>query len=131
MLLEYTHAETGCSLIIDDDGRVAYAYLREPEGEIIGDVWLYNRVPTPAVADWSNPLDAPFPNAATHAKALDQALPGSEDDLSVEWTVDGELLLADVYLRGVLLARLSPGAAPGWNVLATQRGPCALPLEAP
>ncbi len=129
MLLEYAHAETGCSLVIDDDGRVAYAFLRAPEGDIIGDVWLYNRVPTPAVADWSNPLLAPFPNAATHARELDQSPPENADDLSVEWTVDGELLLADVFLRGVLLARLSPGAAPGWSVLATQRGPCALPLE--
>ncbi|PZR07185.1 MAG: hypothetical protein DI536_28415 [Archangium gephyra] len=129
MLLEYRHTLTGCFVVINDDGRVAYAYLHEPEGEIIGDVWLYNRVPTPDVADWSNPLDAPFPNPASHARALDQALPEREDDLSVEWTVDGELLMADVHLRGVFLARLTPGSAPGWNVFATRRGPCALPYD--
>jgi hypothetical protein len=36
--------------------------------------------------------------------------------------------LADVLVRGELLARLSPGAAPGWNVLAFVDGPFARPL---
>lgn len=125
MLLQFPH-ETGCMLAVDDDGRVAYAYLHAPDGDIIGDVWLYNRVATPPTPDWSTP---PFLNAASHAKPLDQPPPHRPDDLTVEWTVDGELLLADIFLRGVLLARLSPGAQPGWNVLATQRGPCALPFD--
>ena len=125
MLLQFPH-ETGCMLAVDDDGRVAYAYLHAPDGDIIGDVWLYNRVATPQTPDWSTP---PFLNAASHAKPLDQPPPVSAVDLPVEWTVDGELLLADIFLRGVMLARLSPGAQPGWNVLATQRGPCALPFD--
>ncbi len=112
-LAEHRHPETGCALVIDDDGRVAWAYLHAPEGDIIGDVWLYNRLPTPALADWSNPLLAPFLNAASHARALDQPPPTDATELEVDWTVDGELLLADVHLRGVLLARLSPGCSPG------------------
>lgn len=128
MLLEFRHAETGLALVLDDDGRVAYAYLRAPEGDIVGDVWLYNRLPAPEVADWSDPPQAPFPNPATHARALER-LPQSAAELSVEWTLDGPLLLADVLLRGALLARLSPGSAPGWNVLATLDGPCAQVLR--
>lgn len=129
MLLEFTQPELGLSVVIDDDGRVAYAYLRDGLGEIIGDVWLYNRAPAPAVADWSDPREAPFLNPRSHARPLDQPLP-AEEDLAVAWTVDGELLLADVFVHGVLLARLSPGSAPGWNRLATLEGPCALPLPA-
>lgn len=125
LLVEFRHPETGLSVVIDDDDRVAYAYLREPEGEIIGDVWLYNRVADPDHADWSDPTQAPFPNPRTHARALDRPLPSGVEDLEVAWRLEGELLLADVLLHGALLARLSPGSAPGWSVLATESGPCA------
>jgi hypothetical protein len=127
-LLEFRHAPTGLAVVLDDDGRVAYAYLRGPEGEILGDVWLYNRGPAPEVADWSDPSQAPFPNPKTHARPLDRPLPRSPDDLCVQWTIEGQLLLADVHLHGALLARLSPGSAPGWNVLVTMDGPCAQPF---
>lgn len=125
LLVEFRHAETGLSVVIDDDDRVAYAYLRAPEGDIIGDVWLYNRAAAADLADWSDPKQAPFPNPGTHARPLDRALPERGEDFAVSWRIDGELLLADVLLHGALLARLSPGSAPGWSVLATVSGPCA------
>jgi hypothetical protein len=121
-MLEFPHASTGCSLVIDDDGRVAYAYLRDPERAIIGDVWLYNRAAESA--DWADPSKLPFPNPPEFARPLDGPLPGP-GDLTVRWTADEVLLLADVLLRGELLARLSPGAQPGWNVLAMRDGPLA------
>ena len=126
-LLSFPHRETGCSLVIDDDGRVAYAFLRGPDDEIIGDVWLYNRTPCPQPPDWTDPTQAPFLNPESMARTLEGRLPTS-DELTVAWTLDGVLLLADVKLRGELLARVSPGSAPGWNVLALEAGPCALPF---
>lgn len=126
-LLGFTHAETGCSLVIDDDGRVAYAFLRGPDEEIIGDVWLYNRVPCDAPPDWTDASQAPFLNPPALARPLDGPPPGPSE-LDVRWTLDGPLLLADVLVRGELLARLSPGSAPGWNVLALAAGPCAQPF---
>jgi hypothetical protein len=132
LLLEFRHVDTGCSVVIDDDGRVAWAYLKSPDEQILADVWLYNVAPTPEVSDWADPAQAPFLNPSALADPLPQPLPESPDDLTVQWVVDGQLLLADVLLRGVLVARLSPGATPGWNVLATIAGPCALPMpEAP
>ncbi len=127
MLLEFRQPDLGVSVVVDDDGRVAWAYLRDGLGDIIGDVWLYNRAPSPVEADWSDPRAAPFLNPLSHARPFDQPLP-TEADLSVEWTLEGELLLADVHVHGVLLARLSPGSAPGWSRLATEAGPCAQPL---
>jgi hypothetical protein len=124
--LEFRHAETGLSVVIDDDGRVAYAYLRDLEGDIIGDVWLYNREVDPK-ADWADPSQAPFPNPRSHARPFEGRLPSRASDFSVEWTLADQLLLCDVSVHGVRLARLSPGAAPGWNVLALAEGPCALP----
>ncbi|MBE2251798.1 MAG: hypothetical protein IAE78_19840 [Myxococcus sp.] len=123
----FPHAESGCSLVIDDDGRVAYAYLCGPDDAVLGDVWLFNRAPCPTPPDWTDPTQAPFlnPDVLTQPLAGPPPTPG---DLSVRWTLDGPLLLADVLLRGALLARLSPGSAPGWNVLARLGGPCALPF---
>jgi hypothetical protein len=126
-MLEFHHESTGCSLVIDDDGRVAYAYLRDPECAIIGDVWLYNRAPA-ADADWADPAQVPLPNPPSFACPL-PGEPPSAEDLTVRWAVDETLLLADVLVRGTLLARLSPGAAPGWNVLAIADGPLAQVLE--
>ena len=48
------------SLKIEDDGRVAYAYLREGE-DVIGDVWLYNVNEAPQTSFWL-PEDMPFLN---------------------------------------------------------------------
>lgn len=35
-------AHGGWTVVVEDDDRVAYAYLLH-EGRIVGDVWLYNR----------------------------------------------------------------------------------------
>jgi hypothetical protein len=126
VLLEFRHAETGCSVVIDDDGRVAWAYLRGPEEDIIGDVWLFNRVSVAQAPDWADPSQAPFLNPPSLARPLERLPTPSE--LTVRWALDGPLLLADVLVRGELLARLTPGSAPGWNVLATVSGPCAQPF---
>ncbi|MBL9039926.1 MAG: hypothetical protein JNG84_15515 [Archangium sp.] len=122
--LESHHAATGCRLVILDDGRAATAYFHGPDGDILGDVWLYNRVAPPeslsldAVPPFLNPLGAP----------LDQALPDTPDVLAVAWTYDADVLWADVLVRGVVLARLSPGSQPGWNRLAEHEGPLAVPF---
>lgn len=121
--LESAHAETGCKLVIDDDGRVASAYLVDPEGLIMGDVWLYNRVEPGPEIDFE--AGAPFANP--YASPPDQPLPKSANDLAVHWSMDETSLFADVMLRGVLLARLSPGSQPGWHVWAHE-GPLANPF---
>jgi hypothetical protein len=41
------------SVIIEDDGRVAYAYLMKDEN-IIGDVWLYNQLDAPENTNWDH-----------------------------------------------------------------------------
>jgi len=125
LLLEFTHDVTGFTVCVDDDGRVAWAYLRAPDGALVGDVWLYNHGPAPDEVDWTDPSAVPFLNPSSHARDLGQAPPRGRDDFSVEWTLDGELLLADIFLRGELLARLTPGSQPGWSTLAKEDGPCA------
>lgn len=54
------------SVIIEDDGRVCYAYLLLRQ-EIIGDVWLYNQSATPIQTAW-NREDMPFLNPVEYIK---------------------------------------------------------------
>jgi hypothetical protein len=124
LLLESRHALTDCRVIIDDDGRVAYAYLLDPDGTIVGDVWLYNRLPPTDEIDFEG--GAPFLNP--HAQSPDQPLPTTPAELSVEWLMDDALLVAEVRLRGAPLARLTPGSQPGWHAWALN-GPLARPFE--
>lgn len=44
---KFTYGKPDYSVIFDDDGRVAYAYLLEPRGNFVSDVsvyWLYSGV---------------------------------------------------------------------------------------
>jgi hypothetical protein len=112
-------AETGCRLDVIDDGRVGWAYLLTPDGVPIGDVWLYNRVPAPPAIEWEKPPPFVNPGCWPHTP------PVSEDDVAIGWYVEGVLLLAEVSVRGQAIARLTPGASPGWNRWAAEDGPCA------
>ncbi|MCC6335838.1 MAG: hypothetical protein IT380_17845 [Myxococcales bacterium] len=125
LLLEFHHPDTGLAVVFDDDGRVAWAYLRTGDGDVIADVWLYNHGPAPREADWTDRRQVPFLNPSSLARDLEQPPARHPKDVAVEWTLDGELLLADILLRGSLLARLSPGSQPGWSTLAKEDGPCA------
>lgn len=125
LLLDFPHRATGCALAFVDDDRVGYAYLRDPDGAIIGDVWLYNRQPAPADADWSDARQAPFLNPEACALPLLQSPPRAREDVRVVWTYDASVLLADVYLRDELLGRLSPGSQPGWATHARADSPLA------
>jgi hypothetical protein len=52
-LLRIDDAESDRAIVLEDDGRVAYAYLII-EGQMVGDVWLYNVSPAPDVVDWKD-----------------------------------------------------------------------------
>ena len=116
------------SVLFEDDGKVAYAYLRDGT-KVVGDVWIYNCGPAPETAEWTLP-DArsrmPFANPAGYA--VDELPPDIHEpsDVSCRWTHDGEgLAFVEVLLNGVVFARLQPGSSPGWSRLARRDGPNA------
>src|SRR5688500_15913103 len=79
-------------LVIEDDGRVCYAYALNGENQISGDVWLYNRCAAPDTAEWDKPDDLPFANPREFvATELDFQPPASPSEISVSWmpTADG------------------------------------------
>jgi hypothetical protein len=115
------------SLVIADDGRVAYAHLYEGE-DIIGDVWLYNQQEAPAVSFWQ-PEDLPFLNP-TEYLAKEAAIKPITDknEIRCEWTEstsDG-LIEVGIYIRDKFIASVASGAKPGWSVLVVKDGPLAL-----
>ena len=115
---------------VEDDGRVAYAYMGAADG-IVADVWLYNRMRAGDVPEWiERRVDPPFLNHPDFASS-DQFEPiKSDDQVSFKW-VAAEAASASVrvYIRGNLHAVLVRGATPGQCVLATRAGPLAKPLD--
>jgi len=110
------------SLIIEDDGKVAYAYLLKGNG-IISDVWLYNQQRTPDTTDWTNKDDMPFLNPKNYI--LDNRIfsPIKDDsDVEIEWSISNQIEKAKIYIRNELIAILVPNLFPGYSSLVYEDG---------
>jgi hypothetical protein len=124
------HTETspgfGLSVDFEDDGRVGYAYLIDSSDQIIADVWLYNRAPTPIAPEWHDGSAAPFLNPARYVRTQAHPTPARDpSDVSFRWLADSEHgVVVEIFLRGYLTGRIWPGAKPGWAAGA-RSGPLA------
>jgi len=115
------------SLIIEDDGRVCYAYLFGDE-EIIGDVWLYNQREPPNKAKWDrrtirflNPSEFLIDNLS-----ISPIKYYSEVDAEWDLSPDNQFLNeVNIFIRGNLVAKLKPYAKPGWSTMVKKDGPLA------
>ena len=128
----FTDEESGYSLVFDDDGRVAYAYLQDSDGRLVGDAWLYNRGISPTQPEWKNPENMPFMNPVdfvNQARHDEFRLVESILDVRVDWSEVGEKVKARVLIRNEPIAILLEGAKPGWCLLAGKDGPLARVLE--
>jgi hypothetical protein len=109
--------------VLEDDGRVAYAYLLK-DRKIVADVWLYNVGESPESTNWRDKSAMPFLNPRGFCS--DGKLPrlDSATNIDCSWFVDG----VEVRVDGRLVARLVAGVHPGWSYLARLAGPLAKPL---
>jgi hypothetical protein len=112
------------AVVIEVDNRVAYAYLLEGD-RVIGDVWLYNVDSTPETVDWHDREQMPFLNPRPYCTG--ERIPDLRQDVHCNWSGDEVEIVSD----GSLVARLAPGAKPGWSRLALKNGPLAKTLEEP
>lgn len=110
------------SVIVESDERVAYAYLLR-NGNIIGDVWLCNTVPPPDKVDWQDPSQMPFQNPIENCS--DRPMPSLAGSVECRWW--GEMV--EIVASGERIARLCPGASPGWSLMAAKDSPFAKILE--
>jgi len=118
------------SIIIEDDGRVCYAYLMLKD-KIVGDVWIYNRAITPIKAEW-NKEEIPFLNPTEYAKTDIVMRPvNNKDDIKIDSIfIDNNCTLDQVkiFIHGNLVAILRHGSKPGWSINAKKDGPIAKTL---
>lgn len=113
------------SVIIEDDNRVAYAYLLKGD-VVIGDVWLYNQIEAPLNQEWKV-QDMPFVNPLKFIKTDISTLPiNSANEVSCKWceAIDGEIEVV-ISIRNSIIAKISPGSNPGWSTIVSQDGPLA------
>ena len=122
----------GCyKLTFEDDGKVAYAYLKN-ESKIIGDVWLYNRCPTPDLPEWKDKNKIQFANCRDFMipdGRLTQ--PVSVEDVLVNWEDDDKEneSVAYIYIFEDLFGVVGPGDKPGYARFASKNGPLAKVME--
>ena len=115
---------------IEDDGRVAYAYLHDQNEEelIVGDVWLYNCDEAPDAPEWTNPKNLPFSNPKEYAQDNDRGPILQPGDVRITWETSSAECIAHVVIHGTPWAIIKPNSKPGWCRLATKPGPLAIPL---
>lgn len=112
-------------LTFDDDGKVAYAYLKK-ENRIVGDVWLYNRCETPEVPEWKDRNKIPFANCKSYMSEEGRIKdPVGPDDVHVEWNCEHKTPVACVYVFKNLLGVVGVDDKPGFARFAIHNGPLA------
>ncbi|HVS70177.1 MAG TPA: hypothetical protein VHQ47_02865 [Phycisphaerae bacterium] len=126
IIIEYRNTFSSLSVLVEDDGRVAYAYLRD-NGNIIGDVWLYNRLTAPQIPEWRlEPAQPPFLNPQEFSVSPPFSIPINKYRCTVDWrSIEANKEVADILVDGMLIARLARNAKPGWSVFAVKDGPLA------
>ena len=128
ILFKFNCPDDRFAVAIDDDGRVAYAYLLKLD-EMCADVWLYNRCETPEEPEWlMGPELLPFANSREYVKDDSyKILPVTEDDFDVhyEFNEDDEFARAYIYIKDKLIASLAEGEKPGYSNLVSKSGPLA------
>lgn len=107
-------------MILEDDGRVAYAYLRDG-AEIVSDVWLYNVGANPSVVEWRDRSQMPFQNPASYCGDEALARLHAAVEVSCIWSPDS----VEVSVDGAAWAVLEKGMRPGWSRNARVSGPLA------
>lgn len=128
---QITDEKSGYAVVFEDDGRVAYGYLLDPKGKIVGDTWLYNRCETPEKPEWTDLENAPFANSAEYVNIHDEFIPVNDffSEVNAEFEIqEDSKIRANILIRGDLFGVLEEGANPGWARLAKKDGPAARAL---
>jgi hypothetical protein len=122
-LIQIDIAGTDLSVMLDDDDRVAYAYMTQ-SGKIVADVWLYNIADPPEQDPWNDRTQLPFLNPRRFCKQ-DAGYRITEHSQVSCALVSG---YAEIKVDGERVARLAPGTKPGWSKGAAIDGPLAKSL---
>jgi hypothetical protein len=129
LMLNFHSPDKSALLTFEDNGKVAYAYLKQ-NGKIVGDVWLYNRCPTPESPEWRNRDKIPFANSKEYVgenSRLEREV--TDEDVLVDWEEDENGPVAYVYIYEDLYGVVGVGDKPGYARLAVKDSPIARVME--
>ena len=132
-LIVYEFEDDDRPLIVEDDGRVCYAHVRGPTGNVVCHAWLYNRLAPPNDADPSSLAWHAAPlNPYTYAHAwTDGPLPASAADLRASLIrATNKPTIFNLFIRNELVATLDAERG-GRSRLANRNGPLAQRLPTP
>jgi hypothetical protein len=111
---------------IEDDGRVAWLYLTEPDTrKPVADCWLYNRVPTPPHFESVRGEPAVVPQ--THAGGGATSRPPSTQSVRLRWSRDGESVA--VFFDAELIGFVTQGQKRGFSRHIRVSGPFGSVLD--
>lgn len=111
------------TVVVHNDNRTVWAYLRTSDG-IVGDVSLFSLEAAPD--EIAPERGRPPLNAARHCSPEAPPVIERPDDLELRWVYEEERLVSvEIVVDDRALARLAPGAKPGWSRFAAVDGPCA------
>jgi hypothetical protein len=131
ILVDFASPCGAFKLTFADDGKVAYAYLKRGS-TILGDVWVYNRCPTPEQPEWKDRRNLPFANCREFMREEGRfAKAAALADIHVEWQYTAGQPKALVYLSGALAALVGVNDKPGYCRFASKDGPLAKVLAVP
>ncbi len=106
--------------VIEDDGRVAWLYLTEPDTRMpAADCWLYNRVTTPHQSE--NVRGQPPVVPLTHAGIGATLQPPAGESVHLRWSHDGESVA--VFFDDELIGFIAHGQKCGFSKHIRVSGP--------
>lgn len=112
--IEFFHEESQIGLIVEDNGKVAYAYMCDAAGKGLGMVWLWNHGVPPD--DFEGVRGEPVRNPKHYLIGWGDPVPESGDDIKVSFRMKDGVPDCAIYVRDRLLASVSQGSFPGRNV---------------
>ncbi|MEO0982871.1 MAG: hypothetical protein AAFX03_09500 [Pseudomonadota bacterium] len=113
----------GLDLIVEDDGRVLYAYVLDERKGIVGDLWLANRHPSPDAPPWKTGAAPPYLNPEECLTGAEVAAVTDLGRYSAAYDSDeGRFIL---YIDETPIGALGPGDKPGWSRCVGADGPLA------
>lgn len=129
LILQFEAPRGAYRLTFEDDGKVAYAYLKR-DSNIVGDVWLYNRCAAPQAAEWMDRSKIPFANPIAFIVEGGRVIREVRaEDVNVNWEYENESPVAYVYVFEDLYGVVGDGDKPGYARYAVKDGPLARVME--
>src|SRR5215469_10006076 len=94
----YPNPDSKIELVIEDNGRAAYAYLVSDKS-IAADVRLYNSAKAPEIPEWDDKTKLPFMNPVSFSNQPDNFQPmHSSDRITVSWQIGNAGVSVKIFI---------------------------------